>query len=215
MGEGYYQFYSSTMDRAGNWEIAETTADIKVAYDISAPVISDDGSFNGTDAEFSVTVTDNMELDQVRLIYRFGDDDERNVTMGLDSGKYTYSISLPDGNYTLYFTFAAVDAAGNWNTIAEKSVEITDGGVGGVSGDDPDDPDGTDSDSGIPSWLWIVLILVGAMVLVLLLAKRKKPDEMVEEMDQEEGFKDAEEVEEELDAEDMAIEESVPEELTE
>jgi len=130
-GDGYYEFYSIAIDRAGNQETAPSSADTRCAYDSTPPSVVDNSPDSGTTADeytFSATITDNMALSEYRVIYWFGDGTETNVTMtNSDADDYEYEITIPsDSVDLLYYRISAADLAGNWNSTEAASVTIID-----------------------------------------------------------------------------------------
>jgi PGF-CTERM protein len=68
----------------------------------------------------TVNVTDNIEVDGMYMIYRYGDGEVMNTTF--NSSDYLEIPQMPGGDLT--FHFAAVDRAGNWNITVEYEIDI-------------------------------------------------------------------------------------------
>lgn len=129
-GYGYYRFYTTAVDFAGNTEMPPAQADAACAYDGTAPEITDNSqppAETGNDFTVNATVSDDMALHGVHLIYRFGTGAEVNLTMTGTGQWKTASIDVPDDSLdTLHYRIAAVDRAKNWNTTAVSDVPVID-----------------------------------------------------------------------------------------
>ena len=110
-----YTLYAK--DTAGNVRSLDGTY---INYDFELPEFGDAGSngepVKGWDIELWVEVTDNLDVDNVRLEYWFGSGSHENVMMVDLVSSWNLTIQLPrhpDGD--LMYMFHAVDIKGNWN----------------------------------------------------------------------------------------------------
>ena len=122
-GDGYYEFYSTATDVAGNAELAPTTADARCGVDTTPPSSSIDPilPYWQSATPFIITATASDDLSgvaKVELFYRYSGD---NTTWGpwRSYGSDTaapWEFSFID-NYGYYeFYSVAVDVAGNVET---------------------------------------------------------------------------------------------------
>ena len=88
-GPGYYQFYTISKDKAGSTEIAPTAADVKIAYDNEKPVIGTDTTpitvKTGETLTFNIAITDNINVTDAKVVYRFGTGAWVNQTLTLSA----------------------------------------------------------------------------------------------------------------------------------
>ncbi|MCK5253207.1 MAG: hypothetical protein KAQ96_09660, partial [Thermoplasmata archaeon] len=119
-----YDLYA--MDAAGN---TRSIAGTYVNYDREFPEFGDDGvngePVKGWDIELWVEVTDNLDVENVRLEYWFGDGSHENVAMEDLVSTWNLTIDLPrhpDGD--LNYMFRAVDIKGNWNNTEMRTIAL-------------------------------------------------------------------------------------------
>ena len=123
-----FQYIFHAEDDAGNW--AETVqVDIDIVDD-EDPAFGTDGSdtagTTGDHFDFSIVVTDNVEVDSVYVEYWFGTDTPTNTSMS-GTGPYTYQITTPSDRLDdLHYIFHAVDHGGHWIHTSQVDVDITD-----------------------------------------------------------------------------------------
>ncbi|MCK5252894.1 MAG: hypothetical protein KAQ96_08085, partial [Thermoplasmata archaeon] len=107
----------------------DTTTGTVTVSDNDGPELASDGTpgstTTGETVTFSIEVTDNIALSEVRLLYRFGSGTSHNVTMtNVASNSWSLTIDVPgDSLAKLYYRYSAGDAAGNWNTSTEAVVD--------------------------------------------------------------------------------------------
>jgi len=111
----YYTLYA--IDGAGNIRSLDGSY---VNFDYEFPEFGDEGMngepVKGWNIELWVEVTDNIEVEDVRLEYWFGSGSHENVSMVDLVSTWNLTIELPrhpDGD--LMYRFHAVDIKGNWN----------------------------------------------------------------------------------------------------
>ncbi|MCK5414425.1 MAG: hypothetical protein KAJ35_03485, partial [Thermoplasmata archaeon] len=110
----------------------DTTMGTVTVSDNDGPELASDGTpgstTTGETVTFSIEVTDNIALSEVRILYRFGSGTSHNVTMtNVASNSWSLTIDVPgDSLAKLYYRFTAGDAAGNWNTSTEAVVDVLD-----------------------------------------------------------------------------------------
>jgi len=129
-GQGHYEFYTLATDLAGNTELAPGAADSGAAYDTTAPSSTVDpiSGYWKTTYPLSVpwSATDNLELDNVTLEYRFRADNASawgnwtfyasNTTVSGTAASGTFSFTFPEGNGHYELRTVATDAATNAET---------------------------------------------------------------------------------------------------
>ncbi len=172
--DGFYEFYSISIDNANNEESPPYDADICIGYDTTPP-ISDAGPDQLVLIGDIVTFSSYGCLDNVYIV-NYSWDFNYNGTHQIFDGESTEFIFWTSGNYTI--TLNVTDAAGNWDTdtmiITVESPEI------GEIIDDPETPNG-----GIGNYLWLIIILIIAAVLGAAFMLAKKPQPVVEEVTEE------------------------------
>ncbi|MGA1820341.1 MAG: hypothetical protein ACMUHU_04955, partial [Thermoplasmatota archaeon] len=141
----HYIFHAG--DTGGIWS-STLQKDVTVS-DNDLPVLSGDNTpsrvITGGTLTFSINVSDNIQVLEVRVEYWFGSGSHTNVSMS-GSGPYTCNISIPSGSIsTLYYIFAARDTAGNWASTTTSAVSVSDG-VPPVFGTDSTPSTGTTGD---------------------------------------------------------------------
>ena len=110
----------------------DTTSGTVTVSDNDGPELASDGTLGtattGETVTFSIDVTDNIALSEVRVLYRFGSGTSQNVTMtNVASNSWSLTLAVPgDSLAKLYYRFTAGDAAGNWNTSTEAVVDVLD-----------------------------------------------------------------------------------------
>jgi hypothetical protein len=127
-GNGYYELYTTSADKAGNAETAPTAADVKIAYDADKPVIGTDTTpitaTTGETLTFNIVITDNINVTDAKVMYRFGTSAWVNQTLTL-SGTYQYGLVLPaPATLPVEYYFYASDIAGNWLISPTKTVQV-------------------------------------------------------------------------------------------
>jgi parallel beta-helix repeat protein len=130
-GQGYYQFYSIANETSGNREVAPAIADAISGYDVVSPGIVDLSSASGATGDtytFRANVSDNINLSEVRVVYRFGTGNETNATFAhVTNNNYQSGIiPLISSLEMLHYKILAVDDAGNWNSTIIKNILIVD-----------------------------------------------------------------------------------------
>jgi len=118
-------YYFQAWDVSGNWN---RTIERVVT------VLDNDGSTFGTDdtdqspvkgktIEFSIYVLDNIGVDEVYVVYRFGNDAENNDTM-IAGNPFTLAVAVPRNPKTpIHYRFVALDLYGNWAETEEGQVD--------------------------------------------------------------------------------------------
>ncbi|MGA1819748.1 MAG: C25 family cysteine peptidase, partial [Thermoplasmatota archaeon] len=122
----HYLFHAS--DTGGNW-VMTSRKDVNIT-DNDRPIFGTDSTQNsagtGENITFTISVSDNVGVHEVRVVYRFGTGPSTNTTMS-GSGPYTRSISMPANSVnTLYYLFKAGDGDGNWASTSERSISVSD-----------------------------------------------------------------------------------------
>jgi len=121
-------YYFAITDAAGNWLVGPQV-DVDVS-DNDPPTLNSDNSDTFADLgqtfTFDVDITDNIGMNETRLVYWFGTDIPENITMN-GAGPYDYQITIPsDLIYKLHYYFVATDIFGNWLVGPQVDVNITD-----------------------------------------------------------------------------------------
>ncbi|UCC92712.1 MAG: hypothetical protein JSW25_08620 [Thermoplasmata archaeon] len=110
--------------------------------DNDRPWIEDDRSdaegFTGDELHFEIEVTDNVEIDKVKVFWAYGTTAPRNQTMTAlqtgptGDGKYQRNVTLPtDFVGNLWYQFLVADSSNRWNfsEVVDISVSDNDGPV--------------------------------------------------------------------------------------
>lgn len=98
-------------------------------FDTELPTIidnSDDTCQTGKNFGFSANVSDNKDVSDVYVKYRFGTSDYQNVSMDKVYDKYKQTIDIPESKELLEYKILAVDSSDNWNSTKIKQLPITD-----------------------------------------------------------------------------------------
>jgi len=123
--EIHYIFRSR--DEGGIWAIGTLTN--ATIYDNDRPIFKiDESNTTGTTGgtfRFSVSVTDNMIVDEVDVEYWFDSGSHINVSF-IGSNPYSMNISVLKNAQILNYMFHARDPTGNWNQTILKEITITD-----------------------------------------------------------------------------------------
>ena len=133
-------YHIESVDPAGNgYRGPERT--VPVVRDTSPPVFGRDSSpgegATGAPYRFTVEVSDDTALAEVRAVYRFGDGSSQNRSLS-GAGVCTLDVELPLGSLApLNYSFFAQDGAGNWARTHWRVVAIVDT-VGPVAEAGPD-----------------------------------------------------------------------------
>jgi len=112
----YYRFHFN--DTYNNWNTtSERTVNI---IDNDRPQFEKDDSdpyaTTGEQFNFIASFTDNIEIDEVWLEYRFGEGTPTNISMFTSEGDWKQLVDIPsDTLESLLYSFIAVDTSGNWN----------------------------------------------------------------------------------------------------
>ena len=130
-GDGYYEFYTIGIDNSKNLESAPLTPDTACGYDTISPAISCSHPSTVTTGSvfmISATITDNVAVSEVDMIYWFGTDNATTVPMPLISGNtYEFSLNIPSNSLEpLHYQICAVDHLGNGFTTPTADVTIND-----------------------------------------------------------------------------------------
>ncbi|MGA1793888.1 MAG: hypothetical protein ACMUHM_08055 [Thermoplasmatota archaeon] len=126
IGTIHYIFHVS--DAAANWA-SSAAKDVNIT-DNDKPSFGTDSSPStagtGNNYIFSVQVTDNVQVQEVRVEYWFGTGSRTNTSM-TGSGPYTYQISIPSGSLSvLNYIFRARDRSDNWVATTGSTVIVED-----------------------------------------------------------------------------------------
>lgn len=122
----HYIFHA--VDTSGNWNRTDQV-DVSILDD-DLPVFGPDESdvicTTGEQYGFGIWADDNIDIDEVKVEYWFGEGPRNNVSMN-DGGPYSYTVDIPsDSSETLHYIFHASDTSGNWNHTPQVDVEILD-----------------------------------------------------------------------------------------
>ncbi len=88
---------------------------------------SDGEAYQGRSFTFQTEADDNIGVSQVRVIYKYTNGTQQNVSLSDDGSVYTTSIIIPgdeEGNIT--YRFLVEDTSGNWFEGENESMEILD-----------------------------------------------------------------------------------------
>ncbi len=123
---GGIRYAFNVSDTSGNH--VESVEVVLVIRDNDPPWIedrTDERPIVGLDLMFVVEVWDNIDLGEVLLEYRYGDQDPQTVAME-GNGVFTFTIGiprdLPVGDRVMRYRYHAVDGVGNPNTSAYREV---------------------------------------------------------------------------------------------
>jgi hypothetical protein len=135
-GDGYYEFYTIAVDRAGNAEAAPENADAQAGVDTASPVSAVDSvkPYWQNSVPFTITVTAGdpvppngatpSGLDQVQLFYRYSPDNSTwNLwkLYGIDDGEpWSWTFDALDGDGFYEFYSVAKDTALNVELAPER-----------------------------------------------------------------------------------------------
>ena len=121
-----YRFRFS--DTSGNWNVSEVKV-IRI-LDNDAPVLIEDRTPNqattGDPFTFSADISDNIGMESVRVLYRFGSGDENNISLSED-GSWSVEITIPsDSLDQLTYRLIFRDTSGNRNSTDPITVPVAD-----------------------------------------------------------------------------------------
>ncbi|RLE37572.1 hypothetical protein DRJ17_06305 [Candidatus Woesearchaeota archaeon] len=120
-------------DNAGNKESAPATADEIAGYDITSPTSSissiyPDAYWQNQTTNITSTPSDNLELKQVSLYYRFSLDNSTwsdwTLFETISSSPWNWTFTFPDGMGYYQFYTIATDSAGNTETKTMAELEL-------------------------------------------------------------------------------------------
>jgi hypothetical protein len=119
-------YYFTFTDEAGNWIIG-LQVDISIKDNRPPELISinsDTTGIAGEYFEFNATISDNIEVSEVLVIYWFGTGAESNATM-TGTEDFTFKILLPpDSDETLHYYITARDSSGNVYVGSTRNVPV-------------------------------------------------------------------------------------------
>ncbi len=140
-----YIFHAN--DTVNNWD--QTIKRVVSVIDNDVPFFGTDGSdTSGTTGEnftCPITVSDNINVEEVYVDNRFNSGNLTNVSMS-NSVPYTKNVLILNESQTLNYIFHAHDTAGNWNQTTRNKVSIIDNDAP-VFGTDGSDTSGTTGES--------------------------------------------------------------------
>jgi parallel beta-helix repeat protein len=115
-------YYSITaMDSSGNNRSLEKMIPVN---DNDEPLIIDMSKQKEEKFYFKVEATDNIDVRNVFVHYRFSNDNIELVTLEHDNGIYTKDMPIPAETANITYTIHVVDLSDNVNTTSAKNVEI-------------------------------------------------------------------------------------------
>jgi len=122
-----YKFRATDTPAGLVWETQEKVVEL---LDTTLPEISDpiyeENAYTGNSFQIATTVTDDIEVDSVRLYYGFGGDTPVPMD-GVPSGDtYTFSLMVPDSLDPLYFWIEAQDPNSNTGMTEVFMVPVMD-----------------------------------------------------------------------------------------
>ncbi len=124
--ELYYNI--SAESSGGIWN--ETGTIHRDVVDVTPPSIVDNTPTVGTTGEiftFSALVTDNIEVYQVTVEYRFDDREPTNLSMtNVYDETFQRSVQVPTDVRVLYYCISALDPSGNQGSTGEMPIPIDD-----------------------------------------------------------------------------------------
>ncbi|MCK5774341.1 MAG: hypothetical protein KAH57_11180 [Thermoplasmata archaeon] len=121
-------YFFSAVDSSDNWG-STSTSDITIS-DNDLPLFGTDGTpgsaTTGDGLTFSIMVTDNVGISDVRLLYYQGSGPQMNISV--PGGQYrNHTIVVPSNDSSDYsYMFQAVDTSGNWVSSSWSSVTVED-----------------------------------------------------------------------------------------
>jgi hypothetical protein len=128
-GVGQLNYYFEVMDRRGNGMRTDVRS-VPVVADRTPPRFGRDSTstegFTGDEFRFVVEVTDDIELQEVRVLYRFGDSTVSNRSLEGEN-PYTLTLGVPsDSTGDVNYSFYATDSARNINRTKWMHVTVYD-----------------------------------------------------------------------------------------
>jgi len=141
----HYLFWAG--DPSGNWnntlivDIGIIDDDLPSMYmDMSGPYAT-----TGDGYEINVSAVDNLGIEEVWLVYWFGEGQHSNVSM-VRSSSFTFLIAVPaDSLDELFYRVHFCDGAGNWNGTYIRNITVNDNDIPIFAKDDPVNETGTGS----------------------------------------------------------------------
>lgn len=122
-------FNISARDTTDNWN--SLRGEIEVVDNDKASFGTDNSdatASTGSDFNFKTEVTDNIEVDTVLAVYRFGSGAPSNTSLASVTGStWTGAIKIPDNfSGTFHYSFSACDTSSNWNDSIGKNIIVYD-----------------------------------------------------------------------------------------
>jgi len=121
-----YHFRATDMSDNGN----ETSIEGSSIVDNDLPVLGEDLSAEipstGDSYTFSLTASDNIELANVSVWYKFDNDSPFNVSMHNEGGFWTKTIDIPAKSFNLTYCFYIEDNTGNCLAVNKSLKNIHD-----------------------------------------------------------------------------------------
>ena len=112
--------------------------------DNDAPIFSDIPTTHPTEGEeynFTISVSDNIEVDTVYLNYYFaGSWNNESMAYNDISGKYFKVLNVPESATILHYNVSANDTNNNWNETGDNTLSVDDESNGGNQGPGPNEP---------------------------------------------------------------------------
>ncbi|UCG69363.1 MAG: hypothetical protein JSV09_16560, partial [Thermoplasmata archaeon] len=128
----WLHYYISVNDTTNNWN-QTSQIDLKVMdNDLPDIIYTTVGSpSTGDGFTISVTVTDNIETDEVKLYFWFDTTQGAGVPQGVSmnsagASNYDRLIAVPDNAVMLHFNISANDTVNNWNETGELTLDVLD-----------------------------------------------------------------------------------------
>jgi len=117
----------SAQDAAGNWAGLSTLSAIVLDNDPAA--IVDNGPYTATTGDpytFNLTVTDNIGVGSVHVLYWTYAGNAVNATLVNIGGWYLVTVMIPANATDLHYIVSSVDTSGNWADLAQVDVVVLD-----------------------------------------------------------------------------------------
>jgi len=152
-GDGYYEFYTVAVDRAGNAEAPPATADASMTIDTTAPTLTVSSPSSGATLEGSATVTWNAS-DSLSGIDHYEVSVDGGAFQGTGATPSASFVDLGAGDHTV--TVRAYDRAGNVQSASVTFAFVP---------------------SAFPWWLIAIIVAVAAGLLLFFLWWKRRKDE--------------------------------------
>ena len=136
--DGFVRYHFNLTDTSGNFNV--TGNFYRDILDNDRPIFLEDLTelppTTGNTTKFHIRAVDNIDLFQVRLVYREQGQPERNFSMSsTDDENYTYSMVMPsDRISSISYHFYLVDTAGNQVRTDTVDSRITDDDLPSITG---------------------------------------------------------------------------------